>query len=62
MMMSSMDMLNKTYSVTAQPLVGLRSAGMNLVNNTAWVKAYFNRYAMGLRDDLPKLAQKRTCW
>ncbi len=62
MMMSSMDVLNKTYSMTAEPLVGLRSAGMNLVNNLAPVKAYFNHYAMGLRDDLPKLANKRICW
>jgi len=45
-MMSSMDVLNKTYGVSSQPLVGLRSAGMNWVNNSALVKAYFNRYAM----------------
>jgi len=61
-MMSSMDVLNKTYGVSSQPLVGLRSAGMNWVNNSALVKAYFNRYAMGLRDDLPKLAKKQICW
>lgn len=61
-MMSSMDVLNKTYGVTAQPLVGLRSAGMNRVNNSALVKAYFNRYAMGLRDDLPRLAKRQICW
>jgi 2-octaprenylphenol hydroxylase len=62
MMMSSMDMLNKTYGVTAQPFISLRSAGMNLVNNSAVVKAFFNRYAMGLRDDLPKLAKGQICW
>jgi 2-octaprenylphenol hydroxylase len=61
-MMSSMDALNKTYSVSAEPFVNLRSAGMNLVNNTAPVKAFFNRYAMGLRDDLPKLANGQICW
>lgn len=61
-MMSSMDVLNKTYSVASQPLIGLRSAGMNMVNNSALVKAYLNRYAMGLRDDLPKLAKKQICW
>jgi 2-octaprenylphenol hydroxylase len=61
-MMSSMDVLNKTYSVTAQPFASLRSAGMNRINNTALVKAYFNRYAMGLRDDLPKLAKRQPCW
>jgi 2-octaprenylphenol hydroxylase len=62
MMMSSMDALNKTYRVTSEPLVGLRSAGMNCINNTAPLKAYFNRYAMGLRDDLPKLAKRQICW
>ncbi len=62
MMMTSMDVLNKTYSITAPAWVGLRSAGMNLVNNTALLKAYFNAYAMGLRDDLPKLAKGQTCW
>ncbi len=62
MMMSTMDVLNKTYGISAQPLVGLRSAGMNLVNNSELVKAYFNHYAMGLRDDLPKLAKRQVCW
>jgi 2-octaprenylphenol hydroxylase len=62
MMMSTMDVLNRTYGMTAEPLVGLRSAGMNLVNNSALAKAYFNNYAMGLRDDLPKLAKRRICW
>lgn len=62
MMMSSMDALNKIYGVTVQPLVGARSAGMNWVNNSALVKAYFNHYAMGLRNDLPKLAKGQICW
>jgi len=62
MMMSSMDALNRIYGVTAQPFVSLRSAGMNGVNNSALVKAYFNHYAMGLRDDLPKLAKRQICW
>jgi 2-octaprenylphenol hydroxylase len=26
------------------------------------IKACFNDYAMGLRDDLPKLAKRQTCW
>ncbi|MDD5411084.1 MAG: UbiH/UbiF/VisC/COQ6 family ubiquinone biosynthesis hydroxylase [Methylobacter sp.] len=62
MMMASMDIINKTYSVTSPPFASLRSAGMNWVNNTAMVKAYFNHYAMGLRDDLPKLAKGQICW
>ena len=62
MMMASMDVLNKTYAMTSQPLVSLRSAGMNRVNHSALIKAHFNHYAMGLRDDLPKLAKKQICW
>lgn len=62
LMMSSMDVLNKTYGISSQPLISLRSAGMNLVNNTTMVKAFFNHYAMGLRDDLPKLAKGQRCW
>ncbi len=62
MMMASMDIINKTYGVTSPPFASLRSAGMNWVNNTAMVKAYFNHYAMGLRDDLPKLAKGQICW
>jgi 2-octaprenylphenol hydroxylase len=61
-MMSSMDALNKIYSMTSEPLVSLRSEGMNCVNDLAPVKAYFNHYAMGLRDDLPKLAKRLRCW
>jgi 2-octaprenylphenol hydroxylase len=48
--------------MTAQPFAGLRSAGMGTVNNTAWLKSYFNHYAMGLRADLPKLAKKQIAW
>ncbi len=62
MMMASMDIINKTYGVSAQPFIRLRSAGMNWINHTAMVKAYFNHYAMGLREDLPKLAKGRICW
>ena len=56
-MMGSMDILNKMFAVTGQPLVRLRSAGMNQINHSALLKNFFNRYAMGLRDGLPKLAQ-----
>jgi len=61
-MMASMDMINKTYGLSAQPLIGLRSAGMNWVNQTSWLKSYLNQYAMGLRNDLPKLANGQICW
>lgn len=62
MMMASMDAINKTYGVSAPPFIRLRSAGMNWVNHAALVKAYFNHYAMGLRDDLPRLARGQICW
>lgn len=62
MMMASMDVLNKTYAVSLQPFISLRSAGMNWINHTAIVKTYFNHYAMGLREDLPKLAKAQPCW
>ncbi len=62
LMMSSMDVINKTFATSALPLVSLRSAGMNLINKTPFVKALFNDHAMGLRDDLPVLAKKQVCW
>lgn len=62
MMQASMDLLNRTYGLSAPVLVRLRSAGMNWINHSDWIKAYLNHYAMGLRDDLPKLAKGETCW
>ena len=62
LMMSSMDVINKTFKNTALPLVSARSAGMNMINNTPFVKALFNDHAMGVRDDLPLLATKQICW
>jgi 2-octaprenylphenol hydroxylase len=62
LMMSSMDVINKTFASHALSLVSLRSTGMNLINKTATVKALFNNHAMGLRDDLPLLAKKQRCW
>ncbi len=62
LMMSSMDVINKTFASSALPLVSLRSAGMNLINKTPFVKALFNDHAMGLRSDIPVLAKKQVCW
>ncbi len=62
LMMSSMDVINKTFATEALPLVSVRSTGMNLINHTPFVKAIFNDHAMGLRDDLPLLAKKQLCW
>jgi hypothetical protein len=57
-----MDAINKTFATHALPWVSLRSTGMNLINRTSPIKALFNNHAMGLRDDLPKLAKKQVCW
>jgi 2-octaprenylphenol hydroxylase len=62
MMLASMDLINKIYGVPVPGFASLRSAGMNWINHSARVKAYLNHYAMGLRDDLPKLARGEACW
>ncbi len=62
LMMSSMDVINKTFAATALPFVSLRSTGMNLINKTPFIKGLFNDHAMGLRDDLPVMAKKQVCW
>lgn len=62
LMMAGMDVLNKTFAVRALPFVSLRSVGMNWVDQSDWVKNYFNNHAMGLRDDLPLLANRQVCW
>lgn len=61
-MMSSMDVINKMYGRSLKPYASLRSAGMNWINHSVLFKNLFNRYAMGLRDDLPKLARGLVCW
>ena len=53
----SLDGLNKIFRDSRQPLVQLRSTGMNLINGSGFLKNYINFYAMGIRDDLPKLAK-----
>ncbi len=62
LMMSSMDVLNKTFSRQELPVISLRSFGMNQINHSRWLKNLFNQHAMGLRDDLPRLAQNQPCW
>ncbi len=62
LMMSSMDVLNKTFASQSLPFISLRSTGMNIVNNSSWLKTLFNDHAMGLREDLPLLAKKQLCW
>ena len=55
-MMSSMDVINKMYTQENEALKQLRGTGMQVINQTNLLKNYFNQYAMGLRDDLPELA------
>lgn len=61
-MMTSMDALKRIYGVSLQPLVQVRSKGMSWIDHSTVLKNFLNRYAMGLRDDLPKLATGQTCW
>lgn len=61
-MMGSMDALNKVFGSRTAGLSELRSAGMGWVDRAGLLKNYFNRYAMGLRDDLPSLAKGKDCW
>jgi len=58
-MMSSMDVINKMYTAQNEGLRQLRGTGMSWINHSSWLRNYFNRYAMGLRDDLPAFA--RAC-
>jgi 2-octaprenylphenol hydroxylase len=61
-MMMSMDVLNKTFGIRQDAVAALRSEGMNLISSSASLRNLFNRYAMGLRDDLPALAKGHPCW
>jgi len=58
-MMRSMDVINKMYTQQNELLKQVRGTGMQWVNQLAGLKNYFNRYAMGLRGDLPRLASHR---
>ena len=62
LMMSSMDVINKTFKNQALPLVSLRSTGMNWINKTSLIKNLLNNHAMGFRSDLPLLAKNKVCW
>jgi len=57
-MMSSMDVINKMYTNNSETFRQVRGTGMNWINHSNLLKNYFNRYAMGLRSDLPALAQE----
>lgn len=61
-MMGSMDALNKAFGIQSREVAELRSTGMRWINQSGLLRNYFNRYAMGLRDDLPSLAKGKACW
>ncbi|MGH8547699.1 MAG: UbiH/UbiF/VisC/COQ6 family ubiquinone biosynthesis hydroxylase [Methylococcales bacterium] len=61
-MLMGMDGLHRLF-VRSPPGFGcLRSLGMNGIDRSAPIKNFFNRYAMGLRADLPSLARGKRCW
>jgi len=62
LMMSSMDVINKTFLADQLPVISLRSAGMNWIDHTPLIKNIFNQHAMGVRHDLPLMAKQQTCW
>jgi 2-octaprenylphenol hydroxylase len=61
-MMGSMDVLNKAFGIQSREVAELRSTGMRWINQAGLLRNYFNRYAMGLRNDLPSLAKGKACW
>ena len=61
-MLAALDVLKRTYGISFAPFNQTRALSMNLINKTLPLKNYFNRYAMGLRKDLPGLAYGKPCW
>jgi 2-octaprenylphenol hydroxylase len=61
-MQAGMDVIKRTFIAPWPPFIRLRSAGMNCVNQAQPLKNFFNRYAMGLRGDLPLLVRGLACW
>ena len=56
LMMSAMDVINRTFSNTQSPLGRLRNLGLSLANRSGTVRQLFMRHATGLSGDLPALA------
>lgn len=61
-MLCSMDLLKRVFGNSMSPFGRARSLGMNAINGSAALKNFFNRYAMGVRGNLPSLAYGRPCW
>ena len=56
LMMSAMDVINRTFSTAQSPLGRLRNLGLSLANRSGTLRQLFMRHAMGLSGDLPALA------
>jgi 2-octaprenylphenol hydroxylase len=56
LMMSAMDVINRTFSNAQSPLGSLRNLGLSLANRSGTLRRLFMRHAMGLSGDLPALA------
>jgi 2-octaprenylphenol hydroxylase len=61
-MQTSMDIIKRTFTIPWPPFIRFRSTGMNWIDDAQPLKNFFNRYAMGLRGDLPLLAKGLPCW
>ncbi len=61
-MLASLDLLKRLFTGSLGSFEAVRSIGMNAVNRMQPVKDTFNRHAMGLRNDLPRLAYGESCW
>jgi len=61
-MLASMDLLKRIFTGSWGSFEAVRSVGMNAVNSLQPLKDAFNRHAMGLRADLPRLAYGESCW
>lgn len=57
-LLASMDIIGKMFGMSSGLLPSMRNKGMHWINNSPPIKRFFNRYAMGLRDDLPSLAKE----
>lgn len=56
-LLGGIDLLKRLFTADNGLIGSARSLGMNLINHSSPVKNYLNRYAMGIRDDLPAMAK-----
>lgn len=61
-MLGTLDLIKRTYGINNKAFNQIRAIGMNFINSNLPFKNFFNRYAMGFRNDLPKLASGTPCW